>query len=551
MRGRLLALVLVAGTPVIGIAGANALLAYDRDLSSSLRMVELLREAAAGRHATALAGLRGMVLGIAGADALGDVRCDGELRRLQANFPDRYTNIWALNATGRITCSALPVAGAGTYAELDYVTAARRAQSFALGAFKIGEVSGQPVIVGAAPIIEDGEIKGIIAAGLRLDAFLRRTPEGTQPHDIWLLDGQGGLLAVTQAPPDNLPAPAALERLIAAGTAAADLPSRNGVPHAFATLALDPDLRLLVGMSNAPIAEGAWIALMQRLGELAVFLAVCLAAIILGSELAISRPLRALSQRVRSWRPGEPFRPARGWSAPLEVEAVGAAFGQVVESLTKRSNELQAALAQNDLVIAEMHHRVKNNIQVIASLLTLQAARAPDVASEAALAMARDRVRALATLHRHLYARPQIEAVGISAFLAELGPQLFAAAGELRPGRIHLELDVQDMEVLADQAVSLALLVTECLMNALRHAFPHGRGGVVRVSVHLVEGIVTLAVTDDGVGREGDPTSGIGLTLIEGFAAALGGRPEWGGPPGTSLTVRFPLREATARPLER
>ena len=537
---------------MIGIAGANALLAYDRDLSSSLRAVELLRESAAGRHAIALAGLRGMVLGIAGADTLGAAGCDERLRRLQGNFPDRYTNIWALDAGARLICSALPAPRTGNYANLDYVVAARRDHGFALGAFKTGELSGQPVIIGAAPIIVDGAITGTIAAGLRLDAFLRNTPEGTQAHDIWLLDGKGAMLAVTLAPPGNLPAPAALAKLIAAGTASADLPSRNGVSHAFATLALDPELRLLVGMSNAPINAAARDALMQRLGELAVFLAVCLAAIILGSELAISRPLRALSQRVRSWRPGEPFRPARGWSSPLEVEAVGAAFGQVVESLTKRSDELQAALEQNDLVIAEMHHRVKNNIQVIASLLTLQAARAPDGASEAALAMARDRVRALATLHRHLYARPQIEAVGIRAFLAELGPQLFAAAGELRPGRVQLELDVQDMEVLADQAVSLALLVTEAVMNALRHAFPDGRAGLIRVSVQLADGMVTLVVSDDGIGREGDPArGGIGLTLIEGFAAALGGRPDWAGPPGTSLTVRFPLRVATARPPER
>jgi len=550
-----MALLLVAGTPVIGIAGANALLAYERDISTSRQVVELLREAALGRHTAALESLRGMVTGLAAGNIAASAPagdCDQRLRDLQSSFVDRYTNIWTLDSSLHVLCSAMEASRDTSYEGFDYVIAVRHQREFALGGFKVGALSRQPVIIGAMPIIENGAITQIVAAGLRLDVFLRNAPQGTQPHDIWLLDGTEGVLSVSGATSSRLPETAPLARMLAAGTATEILPDRDGEPYAYATVALDPDLRLLVGLPTAPRVAAARAALMQRVGELAIFLFASLAAIILGAELAVSRPLRGLARCVRDWRPGASFRPAQSWSTPSEVEAVSLAFGKVVESLARRSSELQGALEQYDLVIAEMHHRVKNNIQVIASLLTLQAARAGHPAAEAALAMARDRVRALATLHRHLYARPQIEAVDINAFLTELGPQLFAAVGETRGGRIGLELDIDSIEIMADQAVSLALLVTEAVINALRHGFPEGRPGSIKVSIHHDDaGLVTLHVADDGIGPAGDAMPGIGLTLIEGFAAALGGRPEWGGPPGTQLTVRFPLRVATEAALKR
>ena len=122
----------------------------------------------------------------------------------------------------------------------------------------------------------------------------------------------------------------------------------------------------------------------------------------------------------------------------------------------------------------EVHHRVKNNLQVIASLLNLQASRIRVPEARAEFQAARDRVRALATLHRHLYADGELHTINMRSFLAELCGQLFQAMGELEGTRIQMLIDAPELRMSSDQAVPLALIVTEAVTNSVRYAFPAG-----------------------------------------------------------------------------
>jgi two-component sensor histidine kinase len=198
---------------------------------------------------------------------------------------------------------------------------------------------------------------------------------------------------------------------------------------------------------------------------------------------------------------------------------------------------------------------VKNNLQIVSSLLNLQAGRIGDPAAAEEFLSARNRVRALATLHRHLYVQHSFETVSLLPFLTELANQQFASHNEAPGERLALKLDVADITISTDQAVSLSLLVTEAMGNAVEHAFPDEARGTVRLSLAEENGEVTLVIQDDGIGLpdRGARPRGLGLQLMEGFAKQLGGQltggrlePGEGGRTGTRWVVRFPVRENPA-----
>ena len=217
-------------------------------------------------------------------------------------------------------------------------------------------------------------------------------------------------------------------------------------------------------------------------------------------------------------------------------------------ALQEREVALTSALHQRDLLMAEIHHRVKNNLQVVASLLNLQADRLRSQAAKTEFAVARDRVQALATLHRHLYLHQTFERISLRPFLEELSRQLGDALGAGPDSGVDIEIDTEDIEMGSDQAISLALLLTEAVSNAMRHGFPDGREGRIFISLRIDEtDTAHLLVEDDGVGLGSTPVDsdndgdGLGMRLIEGFANHLGGVAEISGEGGTRIAVQFPL----------
>ena len=154
-------------------------------------------------------------------------------------------------------------------------------------------------------------------------------------------------------------------------------------------------------------------------------------------------------------------------------------------------------------------------------------------------------MQALATLHRHLYLHQTFERISLRPFLDELSRQLGDALGAGPDSGVDIEIDAEDVEMGSDQAISLALLLTEAVSNAMRHGFPDGRPGRIAISLHVADDMAHLVVEDDGVGLERSRSDGdgdgLGMRLIEGFASHLGGTAEITGDGGTRISVRFPL----------
>ncbi len=305
--------------------------------------------------------------------------------------------------------------------------------------------------------------------------------------------------------------------------------------HAVATL---PLLTIATVSGSAKFAFAAWL----------LSVIVMIAGIVFFATL----PLARLQRRVRQWRAGEIFTdgPTFGSvSSARDFRWLNIAFRRATLVLHRQHRRLEAAVAQQELLMQEIHHRVKNNLQVVASLLNLQASRIRLPEARAEFQAARDRVRTLATLHRHLYAHGEVHTIDMREFLIELCSQLFQAMGEKAGERLRLEIEAPELKMSSDQAVPLALIVTEAVSNAVKYAFPDGRRG--SISVHLTADLdhAELAIRDDGVGipagrveTQAGTRDGIGLQLIRGFARQLGATLEVEEGNGTRYKVCLPLR---------
>jgi len=553
VRGRLLALVAAATIPIAVIAGNNAWSAYQAALAQGQRDVLILREVAAARHGAAVGALREMVTGLANDRDLlarGGEACDATLERLRALKPERYSNFWVLDGQGVLLCSGLPAPRGQSYAGLDYVPQIRSTRAFTLGDFTIGVVTQRAVLPGIAPILgPDGTLEAMVGGGLFLDLLLRapNEAEGVARYNVWLFDNDGTVLPIGGSTAAALPPPERLAALVRQRDATIEGTARDGTAHAWSIKELESGLHLLVGLPVADVQAAARGVLERRLIELTLFLLACITAILIGVEVGVSRPLRRLAQRVRSWAPGRPYvSPARG-AVPLEVRDLDRALTAAAAALEDREQALTAALKQRDLLMAEIHHRVKNNLQIVASLLSLQADRVRSEAARHEFAVARDRVQALATLHRHLYMNQTFQRMSLRPFLEELSRQLSEALGDGQERRVAIRIEADDIELGADESISLALLLTEAVSNSMRHAFPDGRRGTITISLRVEGSEALLRVSDDGIGigDGAEAGDGLGTQLIRGFASHLGGEAEFANGEGTSVSVRFPLPAAS------
>jgi PAS domain S-box-containing protein len=222
---------------------------------------------------------------------------------------------------------------------------------------------------------------------------------------------------------------------------------------------------------------------------------------------------------------------------------LGVSLARDITARKRAEEQLRASLREKDVLLKEVHHRVKNNLQLISSLLALQAGTLTDPAA-AALVESQNRVRAMALVHEHLYRSGDLASVRLAGHVEALCAELYRSHG-VDPGRVTLDLRVADLTLDLDRSIRCGLVVNELVSNALKHAFPGSRPGRVGVQLDArPEGCYTLTVADNGVGLPPafDPgrCDSLGLQLVCDLAAQLGGSLTWSRNGGTAVTVRFP-----------
>ena len=317
----------------------------------------------------------------------------------------------------------------------------------------------------------------------------------------------------------------------------ASAPLTEGQLYVFYAEPLD----MTFGLMGPPFRFGPFIAL-------GVLLLTC-GVLWLSLDRFVLRWLRHGGRRVRQLAEGN-YSEDRGLfrAAPLELRRLGSNLDDVARSVDRRDQALRRALAAKDAMAREVNHRVKNNLQMITSIVSLQASRLSDPEARRLMMQTGLRVGALALVQRLIYEVDESEqgVVNTGRLFSELCDQVQA---NFQPSKVQLSCRSNLGVISGDHAVSTALIVIEAVTNALRHGFPGDQGGTINVLLEAAGEDGFLTICDDGIGAsdEDDPP-GMGLELIRALTLQLEGHltlsQTTGG--GRTVSVRFPCQEAVA-----
>jgi PAS domain S-box-containing protein len=215
------------------------------------------------------------------------------------------------------------------------------------------------------------------------------------------------------------------------------------------------------------------------------------------------------------------------------------------EALRDSEQRLRAAVGERDVLLKELHHRVKNNLQVITSLLEMQARQTSDAPALASLSEARNRITAIATIHELLYQSGSFSDVDLGAYAGRLVQHVVSLYDP--ESRISASVSGDGLRMDLARAVPFGLLLNELVSNAYKHAFRSGAGGELRIALDRDNGFMRLRVSDTGVGLPGDfnerPLATLGLQLVRMLTKQLGGTVMFESTRGTSVDVLVPLEE--------
>ncbi len=213
----------------------------------------------------------------------------------------------------------------------------------------------------------------------------------------------------------------------------------------------------------------------------------------------------------------------------------------------KRAEEMvRASLQEKEVLLKEIHHRVKNNLQIISSLLSLQSVYTDDEQMLAMFVESQNRIRSMALVHERLYQSSNLGQIEFGGYIRQLSRQLLITY-QPTLGQVELKVDAQPGVALPiDEAVTCGLILNELVSNALKHAFPDGRPGEVCVAVSMEDGErVILKVSDDGVGFpeafDFRNTESLGMQLVNTLVHQLDGTVELDRQGGTALQIEFAI----------
>jgi len=279
---------------------------------------------------------------------------------------------------------------------------------------------------------------------------------------------------------------------------------------------------------------------------------------VLSSSSVPNRFLRDIDEQIRQqgWSGTVQGRRKDGSEFPVEVsisvvlndQGEPVALVGVARDITERvqaEDQIRGSLKEKEVMLKEIHHRVKNNLQVISSLLNLQSAQEQNPAILAALKESQGRVRSMALVHEELYRSNDLSDIGMDSYVRKLTANLFFAY-QSATTRVTLDIDVRDVYLPVDTAIPCGLIINELISNSLKYAFKKRQKGLVTVRFNHDGPVYRLVVSDDGVGLPKDldieNTESLGLQLVSTLAKQLRGTIEVDRSEGTSFILEFALQ---------
>lgn len=424
-----------------------------------------------------------------------------------------------------------------------------------------GPVSGESVLGILHPVRgADGALLGFIATSMPHRALQPqpfRTAEvtatdrplalATFDRDGTVLTAMNGIDTVTQ----RLPADRTLADLAAAAPTVFQSRTPDGQQRSFAVIALfDQDIFVL---SSWPVARGMVSAFGTMLPLWAIPLVMWLASLIvawIATEHQVLRHIRALRQSIVAFAAGgRSLDPPDLTGAAVELRDVGDAYERMVDRVMHDEAELENGVHQKEVLLREVHHRVKNNLQLIASIMNIQMRKAFSPEAKTLVKGLHDRILSLATVHRELYQTSGLTDIKADELLSTIVAQVVRMG--VAPGHpVERSIDIDPIRLTPDQAVPLSLILTEALTNVLKHAITGPETRLTVTMKRLPEGrahlLVANSLPEDVEQRTIPPSvdsTGLGEQLMTAFASQLGGQIAFSrGPDEFSVAVVFGVR---------
>jgi two-component sensor histidine kinase len=455
---------------------------------------------------------------------------------------------------GDLVCQSDPAAHSPNVATADWFAAVLETGREAVSGYFYAARLQEGVIVYAAPVMnERNDVIGVLSLAIRLEWLSAIGQEPGLPPDamVYLLDRGGHVLVGPKAQgvdtQAGLPDPETIQEVVGGYVRTFDSVGQDGVRRNYAVNVIgNKELFVLLGQPTARLIEPLRTTLLIQIGVLVFVSVAAMAAALIGTRVLVTKWISRLIEAASSMSVGDLSVKREFEGAPTEFRDLAETLREMAIRLDQREADLRQSLAQKQMMLREIHHRVKNNLQTVTSLLNLYARIPRGEAVKQAFADVQMRINALALVHRHLYESQDMQEVDLHPFMTNLCSLLQDGSG-VPPRRVRLSVDIPHVMVTGDRAVPLALLTTEILTNSFKHAFPDQRSGNISVRITCNDsGMAQLLIADDGIGLrerkvDSDVPGGMGQSLIEAFTRQLGGEIKTSGPPGTTSTLTFRL----------
>ncbi len=430
-----------------------------------------------------------------------------------------------------------------------------------------GPISGESVLIFSHPVtLPDGQLMGFISISMPHRALERRTPalnfqseHRLQPLALITFDAEGTVLSAmngVDTAQDRLPVERKLTEFTGKEPAIFRAKVASGATLTFVVIPIAPgSLYVLGSWPAAMTANASFVGLLPLwVFPLAMWLASMLVAY-LAAENQVLRHVRGLRQSITAFAGGNRLvNPPDLSAAPNELREVGQAYERLMGSVLRDEAAMEDTVHQKDVLLREVHHRVKNNLQLIASIMNLQIRKSINPEVRLLLRGLHERVMSLATVHRELYQTSGLTDVRADELLESIVSQVLRM-GSRSDQLVDTKTAFDDIRLTPDQAVPLSLILTEALTNALKHASPSAPGRT-KLSVTLQRTTPGHAMLEVSNSTSAGPQSamppdmestGLGQQLLAAFALQLIGKLTVG-PVGSTYVVRldFPLAGLSA-----
>ena len=550
LRARMLAVIVLALIPILTLSALYTQSRFETARDNQRELLAARAQLTAQSQRQLILGAGSMMSALAqqAPVRLGGALCARSLAQALADQP-AYSNLVRVNARGVVACSAEPLSDAVRFDEARWFAEARDSGRFIVGALEIDPITNQAVIRAVSPVFEpEGSFTGALATGIRLSALEDLGREQAGEARAAIVDREGRVL--TESRDMGLARVDADLMAEAAETGSARFTGAgpDGAPRQFVLVPLvTTELYALLAESAPEFVDFALVDVTGTILLPLLMLVLAGTVIWVATDVMILRWLRYLQRVTAAYGKGRySVRPHRARRAPGELRELAAGFDSMASSIAVRDEALTRSLAYQEMLLKEVHHRVKNNLQIITSLINLQMRAIDDPKAAKVLADAQSRINALALVHRSLYEAGDFAKINLKTFFEELCTLTHAAVGG-EERTLELVTEIEPVHLGAERCIPLALFVTEAMTNAYKHAFDGRETGRLTVSVQL-DGArnLTARISDNGVGATAAPEpgrKGVGGALFNAFARQLGGTAEAASQPegGHRVAITFPL----------